>query len=148
MQFKQLAASGVLAIAVVALSACSGADYDIAALERDATSEDQLPAVASDESVDDESIRKVAEQNGISYFIGTMKDRERFCAYSVVEDDFIGGCGAGSGKVVTVSPAADSDLPQMTLVTDAYSGDDLERDGWSQVHDNILIRRGRKPHPQ
>lgn len=140
MQLKQLAASGVLAIAVVGLSACSGADYGIAALERDATSEDQLPAFVSDESVNVESTRKVAEQDGVSYFIGTMADREGFCAYSVVEDDFIGGCGTASGKVVTVSPAAGSDLPQMTLVTDSYSGDDLERDGWSQVHENLMIR--------
>ncbi|MHA7144976.1 hypothetical protein ACX80U_09700 [Arthrobacter sp. TmT3-37] len=140
MQLKQLAASSALTLAVAGLSACGGADYGIAALERDATSEDQLPAVVYDESVDDESTRKVAEQDGVSYFIGTMTDREGFCSYAVVEDDFIGGCGTASGKVVTVSPAADSDLPQMTLVTDSYSGDDLERDGWSQVHENILIR--------
>jgi hypothetical protein len=140
MQFKQLSASGVLVMAVVGLSACSGAEYGIAALERDATSEDQLPAVVSDESLDVESARKVAEQEGVSYFIGAMKDDEGFCTYSVADDDFIGGCGTGSGQVVTVSPAADSDLPQMTLVTDSYSGDDLERDGWSEVHDNIMIR--------
>ncbi|WP_104119083.1 hypothetical protein [Arthrobacter sp. B1805] len=140
MQLKQLAASGVLAIAVVGLSACGGADYGIAALERDATSEDQLPAFVSDEGVDVESIRKVAEQDGVSYFIGTWEDREGFCVYSVVVDDFTGGCGTGSENVVTVSPAPGSDLPHMTLVTDSYSDDDLERDGWSQVHENIMIR--------
>ncbi|WP_247827974.1 hypothetical protein [Arthrobacter antioxidans] len=140
MHVKQVAAVAVLALSATVISACSGADDGVAALNREATPEDQLPDFVSDSSLDIDSVRKVAEQNQISYFIGEMKDDKGFCAYSTTNDDFIGGCGEGNGQLVTVSPGAGSGLPQFTLVTDSYSSEDLRGDGWTEVHDNILIR--------
>ncbi|WP_043447864.1 hypothetical protein [Arthrobacter sp. L77] len=140
MYSRQAAAIAVLALSAATISACSGADYGIAALDRKATSEDQLPDFVSDPSLDIDSVRKVAEQNQISYFIGEMKDDKGFCAYATTGDDFIGGCGEGNGQLVTVSPGAGSDLLQFTLVTDSYSNEDLRGEGWTEVHDNILVR--------
>lgn len=89
-----------------------------------------------------DSVRKVAEQNQVAYFIGAMNDDPGYCAYAVTNDndDFIGGCGSGSGQLVTVSPGGGSQLPQMTLVMDSYANDDLKRDNWAEVQTNILIR--------
>ncbi|MBG6223528.1 hypothetical protein IWX63_000076 [Arthrobacter sp. CAN_A2] len=140
MRFDQVAIAAGLAPAGTAISACSGAEYGIAASNREATSEDRPPDFVIDPSVTIDSVRKVAEQDHISYFIGEMTDDRGFCAYSTTDDDFIGGCGEGHGQPVTVAPGAGSDLPQSTLITDSYSTDALTSGDWTEVHDNILIR--------
>lgn len=140
MHFKQAAAATVLAPTLILIGGCSSAEYDITALDREATAEDQLPDIVVDESVNADSVRKVAEQNQVAYFVGAMNDDQGYCAYAVHNDDFIGGCGRGNGQLVTVSPGEGSSLPQMTLVTDFYDSADLERDNWAEVHTNILVR--------
>lgn len=141
MRLKRLAASGVLALAVVGISACSGAEYGIAALDRDPTSEDQLPDFVLTRDLDVDSVRKVAENDGVSYFIGKMEDVEGFCVYPVIGEKWIGGCGATTtDQIITVDAAAYPEVPQVTLVADAYDTDGLQRDGWVEVQKNVFIR--------
>lgn len=140
MHFKQVAAATALIPVLTLVSGCSGAEYGIAALDREATAQDRLPDVVVDESVNVDSVRKVAEQDRVGYFIGTMNDEQGYCAYAVVDSDFIGGCGRGNGQLVTVTPGGSTGLPQMTLVLDSYASENLKRDNWVEVHTNILIR--------
>ena len=129
MHFKQAAAATVLVSTLIVISGCSSAKYGIAALDREAAAEDRLPDVVIDESVNADSVRKVAEQHQVAYFVGVMNDDQGYCAYAVDNDDVIGGCGRGHGQLVTVS-----------LVMDSYDSADLKRDNWVEVHTNILIR--------
>ena len=140
MHFKQAAAATVLVSTLIVISGCSSAEYGIAALDREAAAEDRLPDVVIDESVNADSVRKVAEQHQVAYFVGVMNDDQGYCAYAVDNDDFIGGCGRGNSQLVTISPGGGSKLPQITLVMDSYDSADLKRDNWVEVHTNILIR--------
>ena len=139
-RFKQMATATALISTLTLVSGCSSAEYGIAALDREATAQDRLPDVVVDESVNIDSVRKVAEQDQVAYFIGTMNDEEGYCAYAVVDSDFIGGCGRGNGQLITVTPGGNTELPQMTLVTDSYDSENLQRDNWAEVQTNILIR--------
>ena len=142
MHLKQVAAATTLISALVLISGCSSAEYGIVALDREATAEDQLPDMVIDDRVNVGSVRKVAEQDRVAYFIGAMNDDQGYCAYAVDDDDenFTGGCGSGSDQVLTVAPGEGSNLHQMMLVMDSYDGDSLKRDNWAEVHPNILIR--------
>lgn len=138
--FKQMATATALISTLTLVSGCSSAEYGIAALDREATAQDRLPDVVVDASVNIDSVRKVAEQDQVAYFIGTMNNEKGYCAYAVVDSDFIGGCGSGNGQLITVTPGRNTDLPQMTLVTDSYDSENLQRDNWAEVQTNILIR--------
>lgn len=142
MHFKQAAAATALASALIVISGCGSAEDGIAALDREATAEDRLPDVVADESVNVDSVRKVAEQDHVAYFIGAMTDDRGYCAYAVStdNDDFIGGCGSGNGQLVNVTPGGNTDLPQMTLVKDSHDSEDLKHDNWAEVQTNIFIR--------
>lgn len=118
----------------------------VAVLDREATAEDQLPDFVSDIVVGDndtelnaDSVRKAVERDGLTYYLGSLNDGESLCVYSTTSDDFIGGCGTSGGKVTTVAPGEGSNLNPITLVTDDYSTATLEQDGWTKIHDNILI---------
>jgi hypothetical protein len=138
--FKKMATATALLATLTLVSGCSSAGYGIAALDREATAQDRLPDVVVDGSVNIDSVRKVAEQDQVEYFIGTMNDEEGYCAYAVVDSDFIGGCGRGNGQLISVTPGGNTKLPQMMLVTDSYDSEDLQGDNWAEVQTNILIR--------
>ncbi|WP_157940301.1 hypothetical protein [Arthrobacter ruber] len=102
MHFKQAAAATVLVSTLIVISGCSSAEYGIAALDREAAAEDRLPDVVIDESVNADSVRKVAEQHQVAYFVGVMNDDQGYCAYAVDNDAPPALCYCGS----TCSPAS------------------------------------------
>lgn len=149
MKRKRSAVSVIVGLAVVGASACSSANYGIAALDREASAEDQLPAILGDQlpsvvsnmDLDADSVRKVVESDGVSYYLGEKDSEEGFCVIYASDEDWLGGCGeAYAGQLVSLFPGEAMDLPQVTLVEDEYSTENLERDDWSRIHDNILIR--------
>lgn len=149
MKRKRSAVSVISALVLVGASACSSANYGIAALNREASAEDQLPAVMADQlpnvvsnmDLDVESVRKVVESDGVSYYLGEKDSEEGFCVIYAPDEDWLGGCGeAFAGQLVSLFPGEEMDLPQVTLVEDEYSTQNLERDDWNRIHDNILIR--------
>ncbi|TYD00431.1 hypothetical protein FQ377_03010 [Arthrobacter echini] len=118
----------------------------IAALTREPTAEDQLPGFVAEIAVgngigdlDADSVRKVEEHDGVTYYLGVLNDDRSACVYSITSDNFLGGCSAGPGRVITNTPGADSGLVSVTLVTDGYSTDLLEQKGWTRIHRNILV---------
>ncbi|MEG9250303.1 hypothetical protein V6S67_19610 [Arthrobacter sp. Soc17.1.1.1] len=119
----------------------------VEAIDRPSTSSDEIPNFMNevlgdndDRAVNVSSIRQIEEADGITYYIGKTNDAEGFCVYASTANDFIGGCGYASVEVVSVSPAVESELPQLMLVTDSYSGYSLQESGWKAVSKNILIR--------
>jgi hypothetical protein len=125
---------------LLGLTGCSGGD-DIAALDRAATSDDQLPSYVLTQDLDVDSVRQVVEHDGISYFISRPKEDNGFCVVRTkAQDDTAWGtaCSTGTGKVVTNQTTG---IPEVvTLVTDGYATDDLEEEGWTKIQENLLIR--------
>ncbi len=118
----------------------------IAALTREATAEDQLPGFVAEVAVgngigdlDADSVRKVEEHDGVTYYLGVLNDGRSACVYSITSDNFLGGCSVGPGRVITNTPGADSGLVSVTLVTDGYTTDLLEQKGWTRIHRNVLV---------
>ena len=121
------------------VAGCSGGD-GIAAIDRSATSEDQLPSYVSTESLDVDSVRLVAEHDGIAYFISRPADGSGFCVIRIpdrIQTVWAAACGQG-GNVVSTSSIGISQ--SVTLVTDGYSTSDLEKVGWEKITDNLLVR--------
>jgi hypothetical protein len=122
------------------MTGCSGGE-GIAALSDGAGPEDQLPAYVLTQDLDATSVRKVIEKDGITYFISRPAQDQGFCIIRTKgRDDTAWGaaCGTGTGRVITNSITG---IPEaVTLVTDGYSTDDLEEEGWTKIHDNLLTR--------
>jgi hypothetical protein len=127
-------------VGLLGLTGCSGGD-DIAALDRAATSNDQLPRYVLTQNLDVASVRHVVEHDGINYFISKPEEDNGFCVIQTKGQDNTAwgtACSAGTGKVVTNQTTG---IPEVvTLVTDGYATDDLEEAGWTKIQENLLIR--------
>jgi hypothetical protein len=88
-----------------------------------------------------DSVRRVAEQGEVTYFISRLDEDNGFCViHTKGQDETAWGtaCGTGTGRVITTSTTGIADA--VTLVTDGYATDDLARDGWTKISENLLIR--------
>jgi hypothetical protein len=65
-------------VGLLGLTGCSGGD-DIAALDRAATSDDQLPSYVLTQDLDVDSVRHVVKHDGINYFISKPEEDNGFC---------------------------------------------------------------------
>jgi hypothetical protein len=141
-RLKLVVIVAALAVSALGTSACSGGD-GIAALDREATSEDQLPAYVVIEDLEVDSVRKAAESEGFTYFLARADDAGT-CLIRIRDADessYMAGCGKGTGHVTTTSLPGTKDGPtDMALVTDGYATDDLEESGWTKIQDNILVQ--------
>jgi hypothetical protein len=130
---------GALAIAMVGVIGLAGcADNDgIAALDRAATSDDQLPGYVLTRGVDVDSVRKVAERDGVRYFISESETDEGHCVIQIKgQDESAWASVCGTGNLVT--SRATGIVTSVALVTDSFATDDLEQEGWTKVHTNLF----------
>jgi hypothetical protein len=140
MRFKSYRMVVVGTVFLLGITSCSGGD-GIAAIDRDATSEDQLPPYVMTPNLKLDSVRRVAEQDEVTYFISKLDEDNGFCVIRTRGQDETAwgtGCGTGTGRVITNSTTGISEA--VTLVTDGYATDDLEKDGWTKISENLLIR--------
>jgi hypothetical protein len=124
------------------MSACDGGD-GIQALDGERTSEDQLSAYVSTDDLDTDSVRKAVEADGFTYFLAEGRDSGYCLIRTGAQDgsDHITGCSTGSGHLTTTSLGSMSPEPRsMVLVTDGYTTKDLEDDGWTKIHQNIVVQ--------
>ncbi|WP_146069576.1 hypothetical protein [Arthrobacter sp. B0490] len=142
MQRERLGMVAVLAGLALGLSACGGSD-DIAALERDAVLDVQLPEYVYTEDLDVSTVREAVQSEGFTYFLARSKD-DGFCVIRTSdqgESAYMSGCGTKPGLVVTTHSGTTAIGPSdMALVTDGYATDDLEDEGWTKIQANILVR--------
>ena len=127
------------AVGLLGLVGCSGGD-GIAAIDRAATSDDQLPGYVLTQDLDVGTVRQVVEHDGVSYFISEPKEDNGFCVIRTKgqnETAWGTACGTGGGMITNQTTG----IPGVvTLVTDGYATDGLEEEGWTKIHDNLLIR--------
>lgn len=73
MRLRNYLTAGAGTMLLLVITGCSGGD-GIAALDREAAPEDQLPSYASSEHIDVASGRRVAQKDDVSYFISKMHE--------------------------------------------------------------------------
>lgn len=137
--------AAVLAAGVL-LGGCT-AQSGIKALDRQATAEDRMPDgfTFSGTQVKAESARLLAEKDGVKYFAAKADATHEACVV-IVSDAYpsvaASGCGSlmNSGReVVTVHNATGKSA---VLVEDGIDTKQWESEGWTKVHENVLIPGG------
>jgi len=128
--------------AVLLLGACSNA-AGIKALDRPATAEDALPESFAVDEFDGQT-RLLATHDGVKYFGARGKDAGTACIAAVLETDpkdAWAACGPFSSDPVIVTTSG-KDGTETKLVRDGFDSKKLESEGWTRIHDNLLIRGG------
>lgn len=127
----------------VLLGGCT-APPGIKALDRQASAEDRMPEGIgfAGTQVKGEDARLLAENDGIKYFAAKADATHEACVVIVPQTNpslWVSGCGSlmNSGReVVTVNNATGKSA---VLVEDGLDTKQWESEGWTRVHDNVLI---------
>jgi hypothetical protein len=137
---RRIFAATILVAMMAPLSACSS-HTGIAALERPSTPDDALPAeVMLDDTIDRDSARLLTTHEQKRYFTATTPHSTDACIIVVPSDansQWVAGCGllGATDIIVTASTGAKA----ATLVRDDADTRAQESEGWTRIHDNILI---------
>ncbi|MBP2414476.1 hypothetical protein JOF48_003275 [Arthrobacter stackebrandtii] len=132
-----------LAAGVLLLSACGGSP-GLAALDRAATAQDELPAdVEFSPGFEAASVRLLATENGLKFYAAQGADRRTVCL-AVVSVEGPGGWTAGCGTLATAGTLVDVGSGPLevsaALTADGTTAELMESDGWTKVHENVYIR--------
>jgi hypothetical protein len=140
----------VVLTAGILLGGCT-APSGIKALDRQASAEDRMPdgITFSGTQVKAENARLLAEKDGVKYFAAKADATHEACLVIAPHTDTdtdpsatSSGCGSlmNSGReVVTVNNATGKSA---VLVDDGIDTKQWESEGWTKVHDNVLIPGG------
>jgi hypothetical protein len=143
-QRRYLTATAMLALLLV--SGCSQSSAGIAVLEEPVTAQDQLSdgdGQLEDSALQDlkpESARFLTEHEGISYFLAAPAEPGMAGGVCIVAVEAgVTGCfGPGNGQSEMGTLGFEGH--QATVVRDGADVTGLTDDGWTQVHDNLLVR--------
>ncbi|MDQ0095286.1 hypothetical protein J2T21_003184 [Paeniglutamicibacter psychrophenolicus] len=136
--------AGLLGVALL-LAGCSGYT-GVAALDRAAGPGDVLPpGITMIQDFDAASVRLLASHEGVKYFAGTTTDKTTACILvqpAGNDPDWVAGCGGAgaAGEIVEVS--GNNPARTVVLVRDDADTRDLEADGFTRLHTNVLVRGG------
>ena len=137
---RRIFAATILIGAMAPLSACSS-HTGIAALERPPVTADALPAeVMLVDNIDRDSARLLTTHEQIRYFTAASPGTTDACIIvfpSGVDSQWVAGCGllGSTDIIVTASIGAKA----ATLVRDDADTRVLESEGWTRIHENVLI---------
>jgi hypothetical protein len=128
--------------AVLLLGGCSNASR-VGALDRDATAEDALPGGFSAEGeAAPEATRLLTTHDGVKYFV-SAKDASGTCLFVVPETNpglGVAGCKESPTTGGEILTASGQDRSETKLVTDGFDSKKLESDGWTRIHENLLVK--------
>jgi hypothetical protein len=128
--------------AMLQLSACSG-HTGIQALERQSTPSDVMPTeIELADTVDKESSRLLTTHEQVRYFVAASPDSSEGCIIVVppgADPQWFAGCSAlGASDVIVTASTMPGNI-SASLVRDDADTRTLESEGWTRIHDNILI---------
>jgi hypothetical protein len=138
MQFTKYGTVAVGVASILGLSGCtSTTDPGVEALDRAATSVDYLPDNVLAQGVLTETVRYLAEHEGITYFVAES-DTEGLCVIQTQNHgEAVWAVVCGPGPIVSSQAAG---IPTtVALVTDSFTGDDFD-DDWTKIHANLYLR--------
>lgn len=140
MKNKTLTALVAMVVSGMLLSGCSGTSYTgFKALEREATEADTPPKNLNLEQFALEKVLLVAEANGKKYYLGQGKQGRPSCLIvEAAEPKFShSGCTDSiQGEMLRISGL---DQKSAVLVSDGYDTKQLESNGLTKIHENILV---------
>jgi hypothetical protein len=127
--------------AAILLGGCT-APSGLKALDRQAAAEDKMPEGINFQGTDvnTENARLLASKDGAKYFAAKNENTNEACLVIAPEASpslWVAGCSsyARGGEVVKVTgPTGQSAV----LVTDGADTGQLQSEGWTKVHDNVL----------
>ena len=126
------------------LSGCGGTT-GLAALDRPATAEDTLPGhVTIPPEVEPESVRLLVEDGRFQYYGSQDADRRLGCFLIVATDkaeDQVTSCVEMKAQPFNVAVAAPVAGISASFVADGFNTAQLESEGWTKIHDNVLVQR-------
>jgi hypothetical protein len=137
---RRIFAATILVAAMAPLSACSS-HTGIHALERPAVSTDSLPfEVALEDPIDRGSARLLTTHEQTRYFAAASQGSTDGCIIVVpsgISPEWYAGCGllGSTDAIVTAS----SGTKAAALVRDDADTQAQESEGWTRIHDNVLI---------
>jgi hypothetical protein len=135
--------SGAICIGLLLpLGACSS-HTGIRALETQSTPADVLPTgVELDDTVDAESSRLLTTHKQVRYFAAASHDSSVGCIIVVppgTDPQWFAGCGGmGAADLIVTASTMPSNM-SASLVRDNADTRTLESQGWTRMHENILI---------
>lgn len=139
---RRIFAATILVAMVAPLSACSS-HTGIAALERPATPDDALPAeVMLGDTIDRDSARLLTTHEQNRYFAATSPHSTDACIIVVPSDSsspWVAGCGLLGAPDIIVTASITPGKSSASLVRDDADTRTQESEGWTRIHDNILI---------
>lgn len=139
---RRIFAATILVGTMATLSACSS-HTGIEALERPSTPADALPAeVMLDETIDRDSARLLTTHEQNRYFTAASPHSTDACIIVVPFDtnsQWVAGCGLLGATDIIVTASITPGNKAASLVRDDADTRALESEGWTRIHDNILI---------
>lgn len=139
---RRIFAATILVGIMAPLSACSS-HTGIAALERPSTPDDVLPAeVMLEDTIDRDRARLLTTHEQKRYFAATTPDSTDACIIVVPSDDnsqWFAGCGLLGATDIVVTASITPGNTVASLVRDDADTREQESEGWTRIHDNILI---------
>ncbi|MGW9551020.1 hypothetical protein ACWG8W_08195 [Citricoccus zhacaiensis] len=127
--------------ALLMVTGCSQGGTGIALLDEPATGQLEAPAW---EGIDPQSVRFVADHEGVSYYLATPADPELDGGLCLVAGE--------PGAIACGGPSPDGPPPGSPVLTldfgtgeaavfrDGADTSELTDEGWTQVHENLLVR--------
>jgi hypothetical protein len=139
MQRKSLVAAGMCTLLLV--SGCSSqAGAGIGLLDEPATADQALPANLYRDDVEPDSARFVAEHEDISYFLAKPADQGMANGVCIMAMEAETSACSGPSNVDTQLATLEFAGTEARAVRDGADTTDLTDDGWTQVHENLLVR--------
>lgn len=133
--------------AVVLLSGCAQPASQLNALDREAAAGDALPdgvVMGPLQGADLESVRLLADHEGIRYFVGQSSDAMVTCVNAFPDaqpDKWVTGCGGPLDPHRETVRVSMNGVVTVALVADGFDTSALVRDGLQPIHDNLLIAK-------
>lgn len=138
MQRKSLVLAGICTLLLV--SGCSRGSAGVSLLDEPATADQILPADLHGDDVEPDSARFVAEHEGMSYLLAKPAEpgmANGVCLVAMeAESIACGGPSSNATQLVTLDTAG----TEARVVRDGTETTDLADDGWTQIHENLLVR--------
>lgn len=138
MQRKSLVLAGVFTLLLV--SGCSQGSTGVGLLDEPTTADQTLPADLHGDDVEPDSARLVVKHEGMSYFLAKPAEpgmANGVCLVAMeAESIACGGPSSNATQLVSLDTAG----TEARVVRDGTDTTDLTDEGWTQIHENLLVR--------
>lgn len=139
MQRKTLVAAGI-GMLLLASGCSSQASAGVSVLDEPAATDLTLPAHLYSGALQPDSARFVAAHEGISYFLAKPADPGMAGGVCIVAMETESSACGGPSNVDTQLATLGVAGTEARVIRDGADATDLIGDGWTQLHENLLVR--------